>query len=99
MIEEGCSKCGCGIQGACDKLYIPGFAVPGIIILVSTLLTLIVLRRKKIIQNRLKMLFVAWLILAIILTSLVISKIESEGDRIHKAAKSCQNSGNPTCEY
>lgn len=98
-MNEGCSACGCGIPGACDKLYSPGFLWPGVAVLVLTLLILVFLSRKKLIKIQFKILFAGWLVMVLVFAGVVYFKTESAGDRTHQAAESCQASGDPTCEY
>lgn len=57
-MTEGCSACACGVPGACDTLYLPGFLWPGVIALVAALLVLVFLRRKKVIKLQFKTLFI-----------------------------------------
>lgn len=98
-MNEGCSACACGIPGACDQLYLPGFLWPGVVALVITLLVLIVLNRKKKIKVQFKMLFIGWLVLALAFAGVVALKTESAGERTQQAAEHCRTSGDPTCEY
>jgi glucan phosphoethanolaminetransferase (alkaline phosphatase superfamily) len=98
-MNEGCSACACGVQGACDKLYYPGFLWPGVIALVLTLLVLVFLRRKKLIKLQFKMLFAGWFVLVLVFAGIVYLKTESAGDQTQQAAERCQSSGDPTCEY
>ena len=48
FVNEGCSACACGVPGACDQLYFPGFLWPGAIALGLALLVIVILSRKNI---------------------------------------------------
>jgi hypothetical protein len=98
-MNEGCSACACGVPGACDKLYLPGFLVPGIVVLVVALVILLVLARKRKIKIQPKMLIIGWLIVALAFAGLVALKTETAGDITRRAAERCRISNNPVCEY
>ena len=99
LMNEGCSACACGVPGACDQLYLPGFLLPGSIALGLTLLVLVVLTRKKIVKIKFRMLFIAWLVVTLAFAGVVAHKTESAGDRTQQAAERCHASDDPTCEY
>lgn len=98
-MNEGCSPCACGVQSACDQLYVPAFALPGAIAVVTIIVILLILAKTGVIKIRFRVLISGWVIIALLFGWLVWFQTESEGDRTAKRAKLCQNSGNPGCEY
>jgi len=98
-MNEGCSACACGIQGACDKLYLPAYTVPGAIALVVILIILIVCVTRGVIKIRLRVLVSIWIAVALIFAGLVWVQTETAGDRTAKGVEYCRDSGAPNCEY
>lgn len=98
-MSEGCSACSCGVSGACDQLYLPGFLWPGVVALVIGLMVLVFFSRKKVIKIQLKKLVIGWIIVAILFVGVVAINTESAGDRASRSAKYCLDSGDPSCEY
>jgi hypothetical protein len=98
-MNEGCSACACGIEGACDKLYFPDFAVPGAVVLVVAIVVLVILAKKHVIKMNLGILVSAWVVIALTFACLVWYKTESEGQRTAKGEQLCRESKNPACEY
>lgn len=98
-MNEGCSACGCGLPGACDRLYFPGFFWPGVIALALALLLLILLKRRRIIKISSRVLIVGWLVAAVTFAVIIYLNTESAGERVQRNAEQCQISGNPACEY
>ena len=98
-MNEGASACAGGIAGACDKIYLPSYTWPGIVLMTLSLVVLLVLARKHILKIRFKVVMITWLALAVCFTAVVLIQVETGGSRSGKAHEFCRLSGAPNCEY
>ena len=98
-MNEGASACAGGIAGACDKIYLPSYTWPGIVLIALSLVILLVLARKHILKIRFEVAMITWLALAVSFMAVVSLQVETGCSRAGAGSEFCRLSSNPNCEY
>lgn len=103
MISEGCSACACGIESACNTMYFPAFALPGLLLLIALLITSSVLLKKRVIKVKIKAFIAIWVSIVLIFVAAIWTQTESGLDLTIRAAQECTKTERANtgiaCEY